>query len=93
MHRSLRTQRLMVVLGLVLLLTATFAASVWHDHHGASEATCQICHVGHQPLDQHLVSNRIVSPMLVATAPVAAEPIRISGPALRVSASRAPPLS
>jgi hypothetical protein len=83
----------MVALGVALLLTATFAASVWHEHHGASEATCQVCHVGHQPVDQHLVSNRVVSPMLVATAPLATEPIRISGPALRVAASRAPPLS
>jgi hypothetical protein len=93
MYSSHRTQRAVVVLAVVLLLTATFAASVWHDHHGTSEATCQICHVGHQPVDQHLVSNRVVVPMLVAEAQLPSEPIRISGPALRVAASRAPPLS
>jgi len=93
MHRSPRTQRTLVAIAVVLLLTATFAASICHDHHGASEATCQICHVGHQPVDQHLVSNRLVSPMFVATAQLAADPIPTSGPALRVSASRAPPLS
>jgi hypothetical protein len=66
---------------------------VCHDHHGASETTCQICHVGHQPVDQHLVSNRVVSPMIVATTQLVADPIPVSGPTLRVIGSRAPPLS
>lgn len=93
MRRSRSTQRVMVMMAVMLLFTAAFAASVCHDHHGASETTCQICHVGHQPVDQHLVSNRVISPMMVATAQLIADPIPTSGPALRVAASRAPPLS
>jgi hypothetical protein len=93
MRRLRTTQRLFVVMAVMLLITATFAAGVCHDHHGASETTCQICHVGHQPVDQHLVSTRVVSPMVVATAQVLADPIPVSGPVLRVFGSRAPPLS
>jgi hypothetical protein len=93
MRRLHRNQRLFVAMAVMLLVTATFAAGVCHDHHGASETTCQICHVGHQPVDQHLVSNRVVSPMIVATTQLVADPIPVSGPALRVIGSRAPPLS
>jgi hypothetical protein len=75
----------------LLLLTATFAAGVCHDHHGTSDATCQICHVSHQPVDQQLVGTGIAT--LVPIAPViqSLEAIQVSGPEFRITLSRAPP--
>jgi len=80
-----------VALAVLLLLTATFAASVWHNHRGSSEATCQICHVGHQPMDQHFSSGCIEAPALIAEAPVPLAAPRFGAPAIRFTVSRAPP--
>jgi hypothetical protein len=37
---------------LAVLLVSVTLGSVWHHHTGSSEATCQICHLNHQPLVQ-----------------------------------------
>ena len=80
-----------VALAVVLLLTAAIAASVWHNHRGSSEATCQICHVGHQPIGQHLSSGCIEAPALIAEAPVPLAAPRFAAPAISFTVSRAPP--
>lgn len=44
----------LAVLGVALtafLATVTLSA-IWHHHSDNSEATCSICHVMHQPVDQ-----------------------------------------
>lgn len=91
MRRHSRLQTAITVLAVLLLLSATFAAGVCHDHHGTSDATCQICHVSHQPVDQQLVGTGIAT--LVPIAPVVQllESIYVSGPAFRITLSRAPP--
>ena len=80
-----------VALAVLLLLTAAIAASVWHNHRGSSEATCQICHVGHQPIDQQLSTGCIEAPALLGEAPRVADSSGFPGPALRFTVSRAPP--
>ncbi|HET9401767.1 MAG TPA: hypothetical protein VFO34_12540 [Candidatus Acidoferrales bacterium] len=89
-HTQIRSA-LPVALAVLLLLTATFAATIWHDHHGSSETTCQICHVGHQPVDQQLTTGCLEAPTLLGEAPAPADSVRIAGPALRFTVSRAPP--
>jgi len=95
MPRS-RVSRLMTVpavLAVVLLLIATFAASILHNHHGSSEATCQICHLSHQPVEQHLAVDRVAVPMPVGPAPVQVDSVYFAAPALCIRISRAPPLA
>ena len=82
-----------VVLTVLLLLGVTFAATLPHDHHGASETTCQICHVSHQPVDLQFVSGCLQAPALLEDAPVPADLIQVAGPIFRFTVSRAPPQS
>jgi hypothetical protein len=82
-----------VLLAVLLLLTATFAASILHNHHGSSETTCQICHLSHQPVEQHLDVDRVAVPMPVGSAPVPVDSVYFASPALCIRISRAPPLA
>lgn len=91
MKRHSQLQIALTGIAVLLLLTATFAAGVCHDHHGASDATCQICHVSHQPADQQMLGHGVATPMVVNSVVQIAEVIRASGPAVRISVSRAPP--
>src|ERR1700722_13903993 len=47
---------------LAILLVSMTLGSVWHHHTGPSdEATCQLCHLNHQPLAQWLGVDRTPS--------------------------------
>jgi hypothetical protein len=89
--RHSRLQTAIAAVAVLLLLLATFAAGVCHDHRGTSEATCQICHVSHQPADQHLVGARIATLEPIAPVVQPLESIHVRGPAFRITLSRAPP--
>jgi hypothetical protein len=53
MRKPRQIRLLIVPVALIaLLLVCMTLGSVWHHHTGSSEATCQICHLNHQPLQQ-----------------------------------------
>lgn len=52
---------------LMLLVLSMTLGSVWHHHSNSSEATCQICHLSHQPIERPLASVR--TPTLTPVGP------------------------
>jgi hypothetical protein len=92
-YRNPSFKAVTAVLAVVLLLVATFAATLPHNHHGTSETACQICHFSHQPADQHLALNRIAVPVPLGRTPVVVALVRSGAPSLSIRISRAPPLA
>jgi len=90
-RRNQLRSALPVALAVFLLLTATFAASVWHNHHGSSETTCQICHIGHQPIDQQVAASAIEAPTLIGETPAPVAASHFTSTEVRLTVSRAPP--
>jgi len=93
MHKN-RPSRAIVVtslLAVMLLVCAMVGGSVWHDHNGASDATCQICHMSHQTAAPDLAANQNWAPVVIGITPLPTDSSRISVPSLLLNISRAPP--
>jgi hypothetical protein len=59
MRKPGQIRRLRVVVALVaIVLVSMTLGTVLHHHSGSSEATCQICHLNHQPLAQAPTADR-----------------------------------
>jgi hypothetical protein len=82
----------LVAVAILAVVFATTVGAVWHTHKDISEASCPICHLNHQPIDNALS----VEPELPEFAPVGNQP-QAREPALVESAviprvpARAPP--
>ncbi|HEV2420390.1 MAG TPA: hypothetical protein VGS59_01665 [Candidatus Acidoferrales bacterium] len=89
----MKARRIVFALSLALLLAvATTAGSVWHHHNSTTaESTCPICHLGHQPAQQPIVTQS--APVLLAVGPQTplADPVLHAGPVVPVVPGRAPP--
>ncbi|HKS65883.1 MAG TPA: hypothetical protein VJR26_01475 [Candidatus Acidoferrales bacterium] len=49
---SRRSIRLLLVAAAILVVVfATTLGAIWHTHERTSEASCAICHLNHQPID------------------------------------------
>lgn len=48
----------LTLLGL-LFMTAAFAGALHYHPNSASENTCPICHLSHQPIERPIASNRL----------------------------------
>lgn len=83
----------LAVLGVALvafLATATLSA-IWHHHSDNSEATCSICHVTHQPVDQSPASVRNTTLHTLGFQEETAPPTVVSAPRILRLPVRAPP--
>jgi len=67
--------------------------SVWHHHAGSSEASCQVCHVSHQPVERPLAIHR--APALALLGPTLDLPQTsvAKDPVVRRLLARAPPIA
>jgi len=54
---------------LALFAVAMTLGSVWHHHTGSSDRSCQICHVGHQPIERPLATHSAVALAVVGPTP------------------------
>jgi len=91
--RTIRAIQIGVVLAAFLLVFALVGSSAWHDHRGESSANCQTCHLSHQTATSHLVASNVSAPVAIGTTAVPADSIRVAGPELPFSISRAPPIA
>jgi hypothetical protein len=89
--RTIRAIQIAAVLAALLLVFTLVGSSVWHDHRGESSANCQTCHLSHQTATSHPVANQVSAPVALGTTSLPADTIRIAGPELTFSISRAPP--
>jgi hypothetical protein len=89
--RAIRVIKIAAVLAALLLVFTLVGSSIWHDHRGESSANCQTCHLSHQTATSHLVANQVSAPVALGTTSLPADTIRIAGPELTFSISRAPP--
>lgn len=89
--RTIRVIKIAAVLAALLLVFTLIGSSVWHDHRGESSANCQTCHLSHQTATSHLVANQVSAPVALGTTSLPADTVRIAGPELTFSISRAPP--
>jgi hypothetical protein len=90
----IRTSRLIAapaLLAALLLLASVVLGGVWHSHGNTSSDTCQICHVGHQPVAQHLAVNRVSAPIVFGTISLPADALDVAGPSIILAVPRAPP--
>jgi len=78
---------------LALLLVGMTTGSVWHHHSGASESTCPICHLSHQPIDRPLATDQTPAFALIAPTPEPGAFGLAPNPEVRRLPARAPPLS
>jgi hypothetical protein len=88
-----RAIKIGAVLAALLLVFTLVGSGIWHDHRGESSANCQTCHLSHQTATSHLVANQVSAPVAVGTTPLPADSIRVAGPELTFSISRAPPVA
>ncbi|MFZ0818915.1 MAG: hypothetical protein WAM91_02520 [Candidatus Acidiferrales bacterium] len=79
------------LLAVLLLLMTVVMGGVWHSHGNTSGDACQICHVSHQPVAQHLVVDRVSAPIIFATVPLPADATGVPGPSIILAVPRAPP--
>jgi hypothetical protein len=89
-RRPIRSLAVTVAL-VALLLAGVTLGSVWHHHAGSSDATCQICHLSHQPIDQPLEVHRAAAPAPMGSAPEAADEVLVSKLVCGRVPARAPP--
>jgi hypothetical protein len=78
---------------LALLLVAMTLGSVWHHHTGSSEATCQICHLNHQPIERPLASDRTPVLALIGHAQELQDTGLAPSPVIPRVPARAPPIA
>jgi len=88
-----KTRLILFALSLALMLAvATTAGNVWHHHATtASESTCPICHLGHQPAQQSVVKQSAPVMLADGSGPFVPEPLFRPGPIFSRLATRAPP--
>jgi hypothetical protein len=84
----------LVAVAILALIFATTLGAVWHTHEHTSEASCVICHLNHQPIDNALCFD----PGLPDFAPVGAQPepqesLVAENPPLSRVPARAPPFA
>jgi hypothetical protein len=90
-RRPIRMKESTAVLAMLLLVGMLIASGVWHTHSGNSPETCQVCHLNHQPVAQHLIVGAISAPALVSIAPLPVDSGCFAGPSTLLTVSRAPP--
>jgi hypothetical protein len=78
---------------LALLLVAMTLGSVWHHHDGSSDATCQICHLSHQPIERPLANDRAPVLALLGTAQEPQDTGLAPTPIVPRVPARAPPIA
>jgi len=78
---------------LALLAVVMLLGSVWHHHEGSSEASCQICHVSHQPVEPLLVTHRAPALALLGPALDLPDTGVSKDPIVRRVLARAPPIA
>jgi hypothetical protein len=84
-------RRALVAMLAAWLLVAVTAGNICHHHTARSEATCSICHFGHQPAQPRAASQR-VAVMVIFDGGMIPDNLEMpAGPALPRSPSRAPP--
>jgi hypothetical protein len=67
MHKPQKIRLVIIPVALLAaLLVCMTLGSVWH-HHDGSDATCQICHLNHQPYERWPVADR--TPALSQSGP------------------------
>jgi hypothetical protein len=91
--RTIRAIKIGAVLAALLLVFALVGSTVWHDHRGESSANCPTCHLSHQTATPQLVASYVSAPVAIGITPIAADSIRVAGPALPFNISRAPPIA
>jgi len=89
--RTIRLVKIAAVLAALLLVFTLVGSSIWHDHRGESSANCQTCHLSHHTATSRLVANQVSAPVAVGTTFLPLDTVRISGPEVSLSISRAPP--
>jgi len=84
---------LAIPVALSLLLVGMTLVSIAHFHNSdeSSEATCQICHLSHQPIDRPLAIDPQSAMALQAPAPEPRDTGFAPAPVIRRLPARAPP--
>jgi len=94
MRRKISTRLLIVPVALLaLLLVGTTLGAAWHHHTGSSDATCQICHVTHQPIERPLAADRTPAFAVLGATPEPSDAEIAPTPVISRIPARAPPLS
>ncbi len=86
-----RLNEFTAIVAVLLLVAMLVAGGVWHSHSGTSRDICRLCQLGHQPAAQPLALNRISAPAPISMVVMPADPVRIAGPSILLTVSRAPP--
>lgn len=84
-------RRALVAMLIAWLLVAVTAGNIYHHHTAGSEATCSICHFGHQPAQPQAASQRVVALAVFDNGTILDNIEAHVGPPLPRSPSRAPP--
>ncbi len=74
-----------------LLVVATTAGNLWHNHRGSSETNCPICHLSHQPIERPLAAVRAPVLALLGAPPEPRDPGFVPAPFSQRVPARAPP--
>jgi hypothetical protein len=91
---SIRWMALPIVLLLAVLLVGMTVGSVWHHHDSsASEASCPICHLSHQPVNLSIAPDSTPAFALVAPTPEPRKASFAPKPVFRRVPARAPPIA
>jgi hypothetical protein len=88
--KALRAAVLPFALLAVLLLTAA-AGDIWHHHHYSSRTSCQICHLGQQPVDTPVFGHKAPAPEPLGAMLGAEEKDYLLSPFSPRTPTRAPP--
>lgn len=83
-------RRIAACVAIVVLLFAT-SAGFWHHHDSNSSATCQVCHVVNQPLQQAQVRAELPRPVAFVWTVLVQELNPALDPITRHASPRAPP--
>jgi hypothetical protein len=84
-------RRALVTMLIAWLLIAVTAGNICHHHTAGSEATCSICHFGHQPAQPQAASQRVAVLAVLDSGTILDSFEAHAGPPLPRSPSRAPP--
>jgi hypothetical protein len=84
-------RRALVAMLAAWLLVAVTAGNICHHHTVHSEATCSICHFGHQPAQPRVASQRVAVMVIFDWGMIPDNLEMPVDPALPRSPSRAPP--
>jgi hypothetical protein len=90
-RNSKRFLAIPIALLALLLVGMTVTSVVWHHHDGATESSCPICHLSHQPIDRPAAANHAPTFALVAPTPELRDAGVAPSPTIRRVPARAPP--